>query len=101
MNNIINNYEIIETNIINDEEQNILINKFYKILNKKVKIIGVGGVDSGRSAYNKIINGANLVQLYTGMIYQGPNIIKKIKTKRIPKNPMIIYSNINNSFSKS
>ena len=31
-----------------------LINKFYKILNGKIKIIGVGGVDSGRSAYENL-----------------------------------------------
>ena len=53
-----------------EKRSNELINKFYKILKNKVKIIGVGGVDSGQSAYQKIINGASLVQLYTGMIYQ-------------------------------
>ena len=66
-----------------EEKSNKLINKFYKILNKKVKIIGVGGVDSGRSAYNKIINGANLVQLYTGMVYKGPNIVTNISNELI------------------
>ena len=48
-----------------------------------VKIIGVGGVDSGQSAYQKIINGASLVHLYTGMIYQGPNIVSKINEELI------------------
>ena len=57
-----------------EKRSNELINKFYKILQNKIKIIGVGGVDSGQSAYQKIINGATLVQLYTGMIYQGPSI---------------------------
>tara|TARA_Y100000590_G_scaffold457711_1_gene610900 strand:- start:111 stop:1151 length:1041 start_codon:yes stop_codon:yes gene_type:complete len=55
-------------------KSNELINKFYKILKNKIFIIGVGGVDSGKSAFEKIVNGANLVQLYTGMIYKGPNI---------------------------
>ena len=59
-------------------KSNNLINKFYKYLNGKIIIIGVGGVDSGKSVYEKIINGATLVQLYTGMIYKGPNIISKI-----------------------
>ena len=45
----------------------------------KIAIIGVGGVDSGKSAYAKFLAGANFVQLYTGMIYQGPNIVAKIK----------------------
>ena len=42
-----------------------LINKFYKNLNGRIKIIGVGGVDSGKSAYEKFLAGANYIQLYT------------------------------------
>ena len=66
-----------------EKRSNELINKFYKILKNKIKIIGVGGVDSGHSAYKKIINGASLVQLYTGMIYQGPSIALKISEELI------------------
>ena len=66
-----------------EKKSNELINKFFKILKNEVKIIGVGGVDSGQSAYQKIINGASLVQLYTGMIYQGPNIVSKISEELI------------------
>lgn len=62
---------------------NDLINKFYKLIGKKIKIIGVGGVDSGQGAFEKIINGASLVQLYTGMVYQGPNIAYKIRDELI------------------
>ena len=40
-------------------------------------------MDSGKSAYEKIINGANLVQLYTGMVYKGPNIANKISNELI------------------
>ena len=58
---------------------NNLIKKFYKFLNGKIIIIGVGGVDSGKSAYNKFISGASLIQLYTGMIFNGPEIVKNIK----------------------
>ena len=47
------------------------------------KIIGVGGVDSGKSAYNKIINGASVIQLYTGMVYEGPGIVSKISEELI------------------
>ena len=56
-----------------------LINKFYKILNGKIKIIGVGGVDSGKGAYEKFLAGANYIQLYTGMVFRGPNIVNLIK----------------------
>tara|TARA_B100001113_G_scaffold273753_1_gene228380 strand:+ start:285 stop:1337 length:1053 start_codon:yes stop_codon:yes gene_type:complete len=57
----------------------ILINKFYKKFKGRIQIIGVGGVDSGASAYEKFIAGANYVQLYTGMVYRGPNIVSMIK----------------------
>ena len=61
------------------EKSNILINKFYKLLKGKIKIIGVGGVDSGQAAYDKFIAGADFVQLYTGMVFKGPNIAGIIK----------------------
>ena len=60
-------------------KSNQLINKFYNLLKNKIDIIGVGGVDSGKSAYNKFLAGANYIQLYTGMVFQGPNIVVKIK----------------------
>ena len=56
-----------------------LISKFYKTLNGRIKIIGVGGVDSGKSVYDKLVAGANYVQLYTGMVFRGPNIVNMIK----------------------
>ena len=56
-----------------------LISKFYKILKGRIKIIGVGGVDSGKSAYEKFLAGANYIQLYTGMVFRGPNIVNMIK----------------------
>ena len=62
-----------------EEEANKLISKFYKLLKDKIKIIGVGGVDSGQSAHRKFLAGASYVQLYTGMVFQGPNIVGKIK----------------------
>lgn len=61
-----------------EEKSNLLIKKFYKIFQGKIKIIGVGGVDSGKSVYEKLLCGANLIQLYTGMVYEGPNIVNKI-----------------------
>ena len=62
-----------------EEKSNQLIKKFYNLLKGKTQIIGVGGVDSGKSAYKKFQSGANYVQLYTGMVFQGPNIVRKIK----------------------
>ena len=62
-----------------ENRSNILINKFYRLLKNKIKIIGVGGVDSGFSAYNKFLAGASYVQLYTGMVYKGPSVVNMIK----------------------
>jgi dihydroorotate dehydrogenase len=61
------------------QKTNQLIGKFYNLLKGKTKIIGVGGVNSGKSAYEKFLAGADYVQLYTGMVFQGPNIVRKIK----------------------
>ena len=62
-----------------EEKSNILIRKFYRLLKGKIKIIGVGGVDSGQSAYDKFLAGADFIQLYTGMVFKGPNIAGIIK----------------------
>ena len=60
-----------------------MIKKFYKQLDNKIPIIGVGGVNSGKSAYEKIIAGASLLQLYTGFVYRGPSAAKDIKKELI------------------
>ena len=62
---------------LNDLSNN-LINSFFKNLNGEIKIIGVGGVNSGDTAFKKFLSGANFVQLYTGMVFRGPNIAIKI-----------------------
>lgn len=50
----------------------------HKQLNGKVPVIGVGGIHSAADARDKFEKGAVLVQLYTGFIYEGPGLIKKI-----------------------
>ena len=60
-----------------------MIKKFYKELNGKIPIIGVGGVNSGKSAYEKILAGASLLQLYTSFVYRGPSAAKNIKKELI------------------
>ncbi len=49
-----------------------------KALDGKLPIIGVGGIASGEDAKEKIAAGATLVQVYTGFIYQGPELVKDI-----------------------
>lgn len=47
-------------------------------LPKPLVIIGVGGIDSAESAMEKLDAGADLVQVYTGLIYEGPALVKRI-----------------------
>lgn len=55
-----------------------LLSDMYKLTSGKVLLIGCGGISSGADAYEKIKTGASLVQLYTALIYQGPQIVNKI-----------------------
>ena len=48
-----------------------------------IQIIGVGGIDSGQAAFEKIGAGANAVQLYTGMVYKGPGVVREMKKELI------------------
>ncbi len=52
--------------------------KFLRSKNKKIPIIGVGGVGNMSKALEKIDAGANLIQIYSGFIFKGPILIKKI-----------------------
>lgn len=64
-------------------ERSTLIIKFLRDkLPKSIAIIGVGGIHSAQDAIDKLNAGADLIQLYTGFIYEGPILIKKIN-KRI------------------
>lgn len=51
---------------------------FYRLLGGRIPIIGVGGIASAEDAYAKIRAGATLVQIYTGLIYEGPAVIVSI-----------------------
>jgi dihydroorotate dehydrogenase subfamily 2 len=57
---------------------NQLISKTYKHYRNELVIIGVGGIFSAKNAYEKIKRGATLVQLITGMIFIGPQLIGEI-----------------------
>jgi dihydroorotate dehydrogenase len=50
-----------------------------KLAQKRLLLIGAGGVASGADAYAKIRAGASLVQLYTALVYDGPDLIMRIK----------------------
>lgn len=50
----------------------------YRLTSGKIPLIGVGGVASGRDAYDKIRAGASLVQLYSALVYHGPGLVNRI-----------------------
>lgn len=52
-------------------------------LGKEIVIIGVGGIDSPESALEKLEAGADLVQVYTGLVYEGPGLVKEILRRLI------------------
>lgn len=66
-----------------EERSNELIKFAYKKYGDKLTIIGCGGVFNGKDAYKKIKLGASLVQLITGMIFQGPQVISQINLELI------------------
>ena len=55
-----------------------MIAQLYELTRGRIPLIGVGGIFTARDAWEKICAGASLVQLYTGFIYQGPNIANDI-----------------------
>lgn len=56
-----------------------LVRYLYCRTGGSVPIIGVGGVFSAEDAYRKIRSGATLVQVYTGLVYRGPGLVRDIK----------------------
>lgn len=57
----------------------IMLAKVYRATEGKIPLIGIGGIDSGEKALAKIEAGATLIQLYTGLIYEGAGLIERIK----------------------
>jgi len=60
------------------EKSTHVVSELKRLTDGKLPIIGVGGIDSAQSAQEKLHAGADLLQVYTGFIYQGPPLVKKI-----------------------
>ena len=56
-----------------------LLRTFRRMAGRDLPIIGVGGVDSAEAAYAKIRAGANAVQLYTALVYEGPGLALRLR----------------------
>ena len=57
----------------------VVLARVHRLTGGTVPLIGIGGIDSGETALAKIEAGASLLQLYTGLIYEGPSLIGRIK----------------------
>jgi dihydroorotate dehydrogenase len=57
---------------------NEIISLIYRLTRGELPIIGVGGVFDAADAWEKICAGASLIQLYTGFIYEGPSVARRI-----------------------
>ena len=56
-----------------------MLARFWVATGGRIPIIGIGGIDSGETAAAKLEAGASLVQLYTGLVYEGPGLIGRVK----------------------
>lgn len=57
----------------------------YRLLDGRLPLIGAGGVASGKDAYLKIRAGASLVQLYSAMVFHGPELVRDIKADLVAR----------------
>ena len=57
-----------------------IIASIYRLTRGRIPIIGVGGIASAEDAYGHIRAGASLIELYTGLIYHGPGLVRRIKS---------------------
>ena len=82
-------------------DSTIMLKKMYSLTNGQIPLIGVGGISNGYECYEKIKAGASLVQLYTALVFFGPNIIKNILKEL---NGLILtdgFKNISEAIGKS
>lgn len=59
----------------------VMLARVYRLTQGKIPLIGIGGIDSANTAVEKIKAGASLIQLYTGLVYEGPGLIGRIKSR--------------------
>lgn len=57
----------------------VMLARVHQVTSGRVPLIGIGGIDSGEAALAKIEAGATLLQLYTGLIFEGPGLVGRIK----------------------
>ncbi len=61
------------------QRSTVMLARVHQATGGQIPLIGIGGIDSGETALAKIRAGASLLQLYTGLVYEGPGLIQRIK----------------------
>ena len=67
------------------ERSRTLVARLFELTEGQTTIVGVGGIMHGEDAWQMILSGASLVQLYTGFVYGGPSIVKNINRHLLAK----------------
>ena len=61
----------------------VVLARVHVLTGGRIPLIGIGGIDSGATAIAKIEAGATLLQLYTGLVYEGPGLLARIKQELV------------------
>jgi dihydroorotate dehydrogenase len=83
---------------IKNSSTNIIEHLYPKI---DVPIIGCGGISTAKDAFEKILAGATLVQLYTGLVYEGISVVRNIKKGLVELIKKEGYSNIQDAVGQA
>ena len=81
-------------------QSTLMLKKMYILTNGQIPLIGVGGISNALESYEKIKAGASLIQLYTALAYQGPQIINKILLDLVNLLKTDGYNNIKEAIGK-
>ena len=57
----------------------VVLARVHGLTGGRIPLVGIGGIDSGQTAIAKLEAGATLLQLYTGLVYEGPGLLGRIK----------------------
>ena len=82
------------------KKSNKVLKDFYNLTNGKIPLIGVGGISNGTDVYERILNGASLIQFYTSLIYKGPSIVSSIKEELVYLLKKDNYKSVNQAVGK-
>jgi dihydroorotate dehydrogenase len=73
---------------------NEILRYLYESAGGKLVLVGAGGISSAEDAFQRIMSGANLVQLYTGLVYKGPSLIRNINAGLVKLLKQYEFSNV-------